>query len=132
MVAHDEVPGILGSAKVGLDIHPWMAPHLEPALAVKICEYMAAGCAVVASWMPVLEEVLSRSADGLEGITILRGGDPPDYAAAVSRFLDQIDAGRDPAESTRRYAVRHMSWEPEAMNIAALYRALLRGDSCAT
>ncbi len=34
--------------------------------------------------------------------------------------------------SIRRFALAHMNWDPEAMNIVALYLALLRGDSCVT
>src|SRR6266542_239460 len=72
-VAHAEVAEILANAKVGIDVHPWLQPHLEPALAVKICEYMACGSAVVASSMPVLEDILSRAATCLPGITTIRG-----------------------------------------------------------
>lgn len=132
LVAHDEVPRLLGDSRVGIDVHPWPDPHLQPALAVKICEYMAAGTAVVASSMPVLAEVLSRSSPSPAGVTIIRGGEPGDYAGAVSGFLDRIAAGEDPGESSRRFAMEHMRWEPEAMNIANLYRALLRDGPCAT
>ena len=132
MVAHDEVPRLLGDARVGIDVHPWLDRHLQPALAVKICEYMAAGCAVVASWMPVLADILGRSSSSSTGVTIIRGGAPGDYAAAVSGFLDRIDAGEDPGEGARQFATGHMRWEPEAMNIATLYRALLRDSPCVT
>lgn len=132
MVAHDEVAKLLGDARVGIDVHPWPDRHLQPALAVKICEYMAAGSAVVASWMPVLADVLRRSSPPPAGVTVIRGGEPRDYAAAVVGFLDRIQAGEDPGESSRRFAMEHMRWEPEAMNIATLYRALLQDGPCAT
>ena len=96
MVAHEEVPQLLADSKIGIDVHPWAARHLEPALAVKVCEYMGAGCAVVASPMPVLEGVLSRSAERLDGIEIVRGEDPAKFSEAALRFLGQIDAGRSP------------------------------------
>ena len=31
-VAHGEVARILGNARVGIDVHPWAQPHLQPAL----------------------------------------------------------------------------------------------------
>ena len=73
MIPHEEVPRLLADSRVGIDVHPWMSPHLRPALAVKVCEYMAAGCAVVASPMPVLEEILSRPPEPPDGIEIVPG-----------------------------------------------------------
>jgi glycosyltransferase involved in cell wall biosynthesis len=130
LVPHDEVPGLLAGAKVGIDVHPWLGRHLEPALAVKVCEYMGAGCAVVASPMPVLEEVLSRSKDCPEGIEIVAGEDPEAFARAALRLIGAIEGGGDPGESLRRFALEHMQWDREAGNIAALYRALLNGETC--
>jgi glycosyltransferase involved in cell wall biosynthesis len=132
LIAHDEVAEILGNAKVGIDVHPWLDRHLEPALAVKVCEYMACGCAVVASWMPVLANVLSRSASRLPGIATIRGGEPSDYADAVLAFLAGIDAGEDSGSDLRRFALEHMNWQNEASRIGSLYRSLVDGTSCAT
>jgi glycosyltransferase involved in cell wall biosynthesis len=130
LVPHDEVAGLLADAKVGIDVHPWLGRHLEPALAVKVCEYMGAGCAVVASPMPVLEEVLSGSTDRPEGIEIVAGEDPEEFARAALRFIGEIESARNPGESVRRFAVDHMQWDLEAGHIAALYRALLNGEKC--
>ena len=58
---------MLGNAKVGLDVHPWLGLHLKVALAVKVCEYMAAGCAVVASAMPVLNQILAQAEADCKG-----------------------------------------------------------------
>jgi glycosyltransferase involved in cell wall biosynthesis len=131
-VAHAEVAGILGNAKVGIDVHPWLQPHLEPALAVKIGEYMVCGCAVIASSMPVLETILSRSTVRLPGIATIEGGRPRDYADAVLSLLAGIDRREDPGADLRSFALEHMNWQNEAIRIGSLYRSLVDGTSCAT
>jgi glycosyltransferase involved in cell wall biosynthesis len=126
-VPHDQVPSLLANARVGIDVHPWLSPHLLPAFAVKVCEYMACGCAIVASTMPVLDELLAGS--GLEPAAVIRirGGTPEDYARAVARLLDAIDAGEDPGAAARAFARRSMSFGGEAIKIGRLYRTLLNG-----
>ncbi len=130
-IAHAEVARLLGNAKVGIDVHPWLQPHLEPALAVKVCEYMACGCSVVASSMPVLEDILSRAVAQLAGVATIRGGEPKDYANAVLRLLAAIDMGEDPGVDLRGFAREHMNWQNEANRIGNLYRSLVDRNPCA-
>src|SRR5262249_20924925 len=92
-VPYEGVPALLGDARVGLDVHPWLTPNLIPALAVKVCEYMGAGCAVVASAMPVLDAILAGSNVEPDSLIRISGGDPADYAAAAVRMLESIDSG---------------------------------------
>jgi len=129
-VAHAEVAEILSNAKVGIDVHPWLQPHLEPALAVKICEYMACGTAVVASSMPVLEWLLSRAAERPPGVATVRSDRPADYIDAVVRLLAAIDSGDDPGADLRGFAREHMNWQVEAGQIGSLYRSLVDGTPC--
>lgn len=128
---YEEIPGLLGNAKVGLDVHPWLGPHLAVALAVKVCEYMAAGCAVVASGMPVLNRILAQAGAEGDAITIIEGGQPVDYARAVARMVEIIESGADPGARLRELARQHMIWEEEVLKIVQLYRDLL-GKPCAT
>ena len=128
---YEEIPELLGNAKVGLDVHPWLGPHLMVALAVKVCEYMAAGCAVVASGMPVLDRILAEARAAEDCITIIEGGTPADYARAVARMVESIERGADPGSRLRALACQHMVWEEEAVKIAQLYLKLL-GKPCAT
>ena len=124
-IPYERVPSVLGDARVGLDVHPWLTPNLLPALAVKVCEYMAAGCAVVASAMPVLDGVVAGS--NLEPGSLIRiaGGTPSDYAAAASRLLDAIEAGGDPGAALAVFARRRLSFEGEAAKLGRFYRELV-------
>jgi glycosyltransferase involved in cell wall biosynthesis len=126
---YEEIPGLLGNAKVGLDVHPWLGPHLEVALAVKVCEYMAAGCAVVASTMPVLNQLLVQAGADSDSISIIEGGEPLEYARTVLRLVESIEHGDDPGARLRALAFQHLRWENEAVKIAQLYLDLL-GKPC--
>jgi len=127
---YQEIPALLGNAKVGLDVHPWPAPHLEVALPVKVCEYMAAGCAVVSSSMPVLDQLLDQAGANKESVSIIKSEEPDAYANAVLRMIEKIEFGADPGAELRELASKHMVWEREAEKIARLYLNLL-GRPCA-
>ena len=127
----DQIPGLLGNARVGLDVHPWLGRHLEVALPVKVCEYMAAGCAVVTSTMPVLDAILKEAGADGQSVALIEGGEPADYARATLRFIEAIESGADPGGRLRAIAERHMSFETETRKLARLYLALLRRP-CAT
>jgi glycosyltransferase involved in cell wall biosynthesis len=129
-VSHEQIPGLLGNAKVGVDVHPWLGPHLEVAVPVKVCEYMAAGCAVVSSYMPVLSQILNEAKIGSEDIRIIDGGGPVDYARAAVQLVEAIDKGMGPGTRLRKAALKHMVWEKEAAKLAQLYLRLL-GKRCA-
>jgi glycosyltransferase involved in cell wall biosynthesis len=128
---HEEIPKLLGNAKIGLDVHPWLAPHLEVAVPVKVCEYMASGCAVVCSSMPVLAQILTAAKVDPDTLTVIDGGDPIEYARAAARLVDAINAGKDPGAKLQKLAIDHMTWEGEAKKIAGLYLQLL-GRPCVT
>jgi glycosyltransferase involved in cell wall biosynthesis len=128
---YKEIPGLLGKAKVGLDVHPWLGSHLQVALPVKVIEYMAAGCAVVSSAMPVLNQILSDIGAEPDAIAIIEGGSPMDYARAALRMVESIGAGADPGAKLHELARRHLIWEEEALKIAHLYLKLL-GIPCAS
>jgi glycosyltransferase involved in cell wall biosynthesis len=129
-VPYDEVASILGNARVGIDIHPWLGPHLRLAFAVKLSEYMASGCGVVASWMPVLEDVMSKIQVNQGCFRIVRGESSEEYAGQVCRLLEQIDQGGNPGDVLRNAAMSTLVWEEEAKKIAELYLDVLReGDS---
>ncbi len=131
-VQHHTIPALVGDCKVGIDVHPWLGPHLKVALPVKVCEYMACGCAVVSSSMPVLDEILGGpEADSLEqSIKILRSVDPAEYARAVLTLVESIDEGADPGGRLFHFAHVHMNWNTEADKLSSLYLRLM-GRPCA-
>ena len=92
---------------------------------------MAAGCAVVASSMPVLTRLLADAPAGRNSISIIDGGTPVDYAQAVVRMVERIESGADPGAKLGEWARQHVVWEAEVNKIAQLYLDLL-GRSCAT
>ena len=121
----DQIPGFLSNARIGLDVHPWFDAHLKVALPVKVCEYMAAGCAVVTSSMPVLKSVLRESGADDQTVAVIDGGEPGDYAREALRLIEAMDAGADPGRRSRKLAERYMSFNSEAQKLADLYRTLL-------
>jgi glycosyltransferase involved in cell wall biosynthesis len=123
---YQEIPALLGNAKVGLDVHPWLTPHLEVALPVKVCEYMAAACAVVSSTMPVLDRLLNQARADRESIAIITSEDPAVYANAVLSMIEKIESGMDVGARLREIASEHMVWETEAEKIARLYLSLCK------
>lgn len=125
-VPHEEIPRLLTNSKVGLDVHPWLGDHLKVAVPVKVCEYMAAGCAVVSSYMPVLGKILDDAQVDEEDVRIIHGGHPIDYARAALQLVESVEKGSDPGARLRRAALNHMVWEKEAVKIARLYLRLLR------
>jgi len=129
-VPYAEIPGFLGNARVGLDVHPWLGPHLQVALPVKVCEYMAAGCGVVSSSMPVLDKILEEAGADAKAATMIQGGTPADYALAVTRMLEAIEAGAKPGLTLQRLARRRMNWDTESKKLARFYLKLL-GRACA-
>lgn len=118
-VPFEQVPGLVGDSRVGIDVHPWLTPHLLPALPVKVIEYLLSGCAVVTSRLPVLEGVLDEAGADRAAIRTVDGDDPADYAAAVDAMLD-VDGS-----ANRALAERSMVWEVEAEKLVGLYRALV-------
>jgi phenylacetate-CoA ligase len=128
---HEEIPAFLADSKVGLDVHPWLGPHLEVALPVKVCEYTAAGCAVVSSSMPVLDQLISEMKADSDTVKIIKSERPDDYARAAVQLIEAIEKGVDPGEKLRQSALKHLVWEKEAAKIAEFYLSLL-GRTCGT
>jgi len=124
-VPHTAIPKLLGSARVGLDVHPWPGAHLNVALPVKICEYMASECAVVSSVMPVLSTVMQGAGGRLDGMNIISGGQPSDYADAAVELIQAMEKGGHPGGELRAFAFEHMIWENEADKIGGLYLELM-------
>jgi hypothetical protein len=129
VMPYDLVPLRLGSARIGLDVHPFPTANLRAALPVKVFEYMAAGCAVVASAMPVLSDLAGRDRHLRGDMSVIAGGEPGDYADSILRLLERIDRGEPIGERLRAAARDSYVWEREAQKMIAFYSRLLSWKS---
>lgn len=123
-VLHRDVPALVGRARIGLDVHPWPQPHLDVALPVKVCEYLASACGVVASTMPVLRRLYAESGANLDGLRLIEGGTPALFAEELSRMLGLIAEHPALGRRNREFALQYMNWDTEARKIGDLYRRL--------
>ncbi len=88
---------------------------------IKLFEYMAAGCAVVASDLPALHDVLSE-----EDAIWTRAGDPSALAVAISTLVKDPERARRLGTSLREKA-RDYTWAARAEKLAAMLKALESG-----
>ncbi|MBV9212121.1 MAG: glycosyltransferase family 4 protein, partial [Actinobacteria bacterium] len=128
-VPYDDIPRLLQDCKVGVNVHPFLHPHLQVAVPVKVFEYMAAGCGVVTSWLPELHRLLAPETASL--ITTLRDEEAGAYGRALAACLDD-PARLDEVSPRLREDVRdRYSWESQAGKLVDLYDELLAARSAA-
>lgn len=93
-----------------VDIGRWTSP-------LKLFEYMAAGRPIVASRLPVLEEVL---ADGRNAL--LADPTAPDaWAAQIRRLIDDPALAQRLATAAHKDFVQHYSWTARAVRMAGIF-----------
>jgi glycosyltransferase involved in cell wall biosynthesis len=120
-VAHADVPGHLRAIDVALQ--PDVTPYASP---LKVFDYMAARCAIVAPARPNVREILS------DGVTALLFD--PDAPGAFASAVDRL-AG-DPALRARlgqaafaEIQARGFTWEDNARRIAGIAGTLTGGPT---
>jgi glycosyltransferase involved in cell wall biosynthesis len=119
-VAPDVVPRTMAAMDVGVMPLPWTEHFAYHASALKLFEYMAAGCAVVASDLPSTAEVLHS---GESGWLV-----PPGDALALAEALQRLYADRDLCRRLSEKAqndVQQYTWSARAARI----RAFIEGKS---
>jgi glycosyltransferase involved in cell wall biosynthesis len=113
-VAPDAVPRYLAAMDVGVLPLPWTEHFAFHASALKLFEYMAAGCAVLASNLPSTAEVLR---DGETGLLV-----PPGDATALADALQRLYADRDLCRrlgEQARIDAQQYTWSARAVRIRA-------------
>jgi glycosyltransferase involved in cell wall biosynthesis len=113
------VPAYLAAFDVGTMTLPWTEHFAYDASPLKLFEYMAAGCAILASDLPSVREVLR---DGQTAL-LTPPGDIGALAGALQRLYDDRELGaRLGAEAKAESA--HFTWRARAARIVDAWRAL--------
>ena len=107
-----QLPGLLRAAQVAV------VPSLREGLGLVIVEALGCGCAVVASDLPAVRDVI---ADGRTGL-LARPGDAADLAEKIGTLLGDAGMRQTLAEAGRAHAVARFDWQP----VGARYAELLR------
>jgi glycosyltransferase involved in cell wall biosynthesis len=130
-VPHEDVPGILASADIGVapfDVtaHPSLAHefHWSP---LKIFEYMASGLPVVA---PRIERLAGIVSDGEEGL-LYDAADPDALANALERLASPQVRQRLGAAARAR-AVSEFSWKSHCRRLEGAMQEARRRVACAS
>ena len=112
------VPLYLAASDVGVLPFPWARHYAQFASPLKLFEYMAAGCAIVASDLPSLREILR------EGETALFAppGDIVAWQAALQHLREDVALRKRLGEAARAEALREYSWAARAAKILHFLR----------
>ncbi len=113
-VPAEDVPRYLAALDVGAMLLPWTEHFAYYASALKLFEYLAAGCAVLASDLPSTAEVVR---DG-ETALLVPPGDVAAVAEALHRLYNDPALCQKLAENARALAP-HYTWEARARRIRA-------------
>jgi glycosyltransferase involved in cell wall biosynthesis len=115
-VSHTDARAALGRACIAV-LPNRAEPNSLWSSPLKLFEYMAAGCAVVAADLPSVREVL-----GPDEAIWVPPGNPVELAAGIRRFIDDPQQARRLGERLREKARAH-TWEARARHLVALMRA---------
>jgi glycosyltransferase involved in cell wall biosynthesis len=109
-----DVPRYLAAMDVGAMPLPWTEHFAYYASALKLFEYMAAGCAVLASDLPSTAEVVRNGETAL----LAPPGDVVAFADAIRRLVTDLALCRTLGERAR-IEVRRYTWSARADRIRA-------------
>lgn len=113
LVARAAMPGLLQSFDVALQ--PAAVPYASP---LKLVEYMAAGCAIVAPDQPNIREVV---ADERTALLFGQGG----MALAIERLIDDAALRGQLGRNARQAVIaQNLTWDHNAGRVQGLIEAL--------
>lgn len=118
----DGVARLMGDADIGLVVLHAARNYVD-AHPTKLFEYMAAGCAVIGSDLPVMRRIIDGSGCGV----VVPPSDPEALADAILELAADRVRMSDLGESGRRAAAEHYSWETEAEKLMGFYGEVSRG-----
>ncbi len=109
------VPDYLAALDVAVMPFPWTEHFAYYASPIKLFEYMAAGCAIVASNLPSTAEVV---VDG-ETALLVPPSDVSALAAALQRLRDDPALRQSLGAAARELVLRQYTWDCRARSILA-------------
>lgn len=122
-IPYAELPEWLGKAKIGLNIHPMLYPHLIGALPVKVIEYMAAGCSVISSKLPELKKITAPDLE--RGLYLIASTQPEAYAQAILEFLDDPELLERNHYLLPHIVIERLTWEQQGEQLVNFYEFML-------
>ena len=122
VVPHDQVPGLLRAARVGVYPIPVDDPYgvNRSCSPLKVVEYMSAGLPVVGSKVRDAEEALAQSGGGVSVET-----DAAAFADALEPYLRDPERARRDGARGRAWVGAHRTFDVLAREVEAGYRRLL-------
>ena len=120
IVPHAEVPRYMAAADVAVVPYPpmqqemWLSP-------LKMFEYMSSGCAVVASAVGQIVDVLHDGENGL----LVPPGDAQAMAGALARLIQDAALRERLGSQARRSALDHFSWESYLARLERIFGAVI-------
>jgi glycosyltransferase involved in cell wall biosynthesis len=116
VVERDRVPGVLAAFDIALQ--PAATPYASP---LKLFEYMACGCAIVAPAQANVRELLDDGGNAL----LFPPGDLPAMARAIDRLAcDPALRGRLAAAARATLGERRLTWKENARRVMAIAAGL--------
>jgi len=118
-VGRHQVRDICARSVAGLVLfHP--IPHHLVSMPTKIFEYMSAGLPVIASRLPMLQQVIEETKAGI----CVDPHNPQEIALAVQWLLDHPEEAERMGQNGRRAVMEKYSWEQESKQLLQLYSRL--------
>lgn len=122
-VPYDRVPALVGNCRVGINVHPWIQPHLQVALPVKFFEYMACGCSIVSSALPELVRLLDD--DTRSAVELIEGPAVDAFVSAIDSLLADRERLAANRVLFRRKVTDVYNWQTQAGKLLAIYARVL-------
>ncbi len=118
-VAYAQVPGYLQQADIALaPLDRSDRNCVQGCMPLKILEYMACGCAIIASDLPVNRALLRHGHNAL----LYAPEDPVALAAALQRLAEDPVLRHRLGTQARQDAEQHFAWRQGFAQMAAIYR----------
>lgn len=120
IVPHAEVPRYMAAADIAVVPYPpmqqemWLSP-------LKMFEYMSSGCAVIASAVGQIVDVLRDGENGL----LVPPGDTQAMAGALERLIGDATLREKLGSQARQSALDHFSWESYLARLERIFDAVI-------